>query len=96
MELHADGRIIKQINVGFVGGDNRCIASGYTGSGRSELALTCPKTAGSYQLGMHMSECYGCPPECAANRTHKAPGDTTPGWGVNANGPSFIGAVTVK
>jgi len=88
---------IQQVNVGFVGGDTRCVASGVgTLAGSSSLSLTCPATPGSYQLGVSRTWCYGCPPGCGQFDPHDPPGNNTPGYGVGADGLSFIGAVTVK
>jgi hypothetical protein len=88
---------IQQINVGFVGGDTRCVASGVAAqSGSSFLDLTCPAVPGSYQLGVRRTFCFGCPPGCNFGDPHDPPGDTTTGYGVNANGLGFVGAVTVK
>lgn len=87
---------IQQINVGFVGGDTRCVASGVGAqAGSSSLSLACPATPGSYQLGVSRTFCFGCPPSCNPG-PHNSPGDNTPGYGVGAGGLSFIGAVTVR
>lgn len=89
------GTLIQQANVGFAGGDTRCLSSGFSASGHATLNLTCPTTPGSYQLGVNRTLCYGCG-GCNASDPHTTPGVTTPGYGVGANGSAFVGAVTVK
>jgi len=89
------GSLIQQANVGFVGGDTRCLSSGFAASGSSSLALTCPTTPGSYQLGVNRTLCYGCG-GCNAADPHTVPGDGTAGYGVGASGSAFVGAVTVQ
>jgi hypothetical protein len=91
------GSAIQQVNVGFAGGDTRCIASGVAGqSGSSSLELTCPSTPGPHALGVRDTLCFGCPPSCNFGGPHNPPGDTTPGYSVSADGDSFVGVVTVK
>jgi len=87
---------IHQVNVGFVGGDTRCLASTSSSqSGSASLTLTCPTTPGPHQLGVSDSLCYGCT-NCNSGEYHAPPGASTPGYGVSAAGDAFIGVVTVK
>lgn len=92
------GTNLQQVNVGFVGGDTRCVASGFSGgdTGFSSLNLTCPAEPGFHQLGVRRTFCFGCPPACGAGGPHDLPSDITPGYGVTAGGAAFVGVVTVK
>ena len=57
---------IQQINVGFVGGDTRCVASGVLGqSGSSALDLVCPAVAGRDRPQRRVPQCFqGRPALC--------------------------------
>ena len=89
---------ILQVNIGFVGGDTRCVTSSAVASQTGTLTITnlqCPSTAGPALLGVRTTACFGCPPACGSG-AHNAPGANTPGFGVNANGDAWVGVVAVQ